>query len=173
MAVMADSEMDRTNREALREVMRTTRNNTSVQPIPTAQATQCPTTGNVPFGMPATLNAETLQGAVVHRPQAVMEANATVGRPWELHPFTRSANVLAGCRKATWCVTCGFRKASHLKEESFGYKCQRNYCARCGWLKDCHQQSSYRMGPCCMNPHKCNSPHNEWHGNTRQVGITW
>jgi len=88
MAVMADSEMDRTNREDLREVMRTTRNDTSVQPIPTAQATQCPTTGNVPFGMPATLNAEMLQGAVIHRPQAVMEANATVGRPWELHPFS-------------------------------------------------------------------------------------
>ena len=172
MAVMADSDTDRTNRIELREVMQSTRNDTVVHPIPAAQALQYPTGGVVPFGMPAPLNPEIIQGAVHHQPLVVMQANATVGRPWQIQRFATTQNVLVGYRKGTWRVSCGHRKLSHIKEESFGYKCKRDYCARCGWLKDHHQQSNFLMGPYCTNPAKFDSPHTQWYDmERRQVGV--
>ena len=179
MAVTADSATDKANRLDLREAMRSTRDGTVVAAIPTATNVQHPSLGVVPFGMPAPLNPEILQGAVLHQPQRVMEANAAVGRPWQLQVFSPTQNVLVGYRKKAWCVTCGFRKASHMQEESFGYKCKREHCARCGWMKECHRESNFLMGPHCMNPVKFDSPHSQWYDysqwhdvKTSQVGIT-
>jgi len=174
MAVTADSAQDSANRLQLREVMRSTRADTVVHPIPAAATLQHPTGGVVPFGMPAPLNAEIVEGAVHHQPLVVMQANATLGRPWQLQQYATTQNVLVGYRKGTWCVSCGHRKASHVKDESFGYKCRRESCARCGWLKEHHTQSNYLMGPCCTNPAKFDSPHGQWYDREgRQVGIIW
>lgn len=168
MAVLADSDADRSNRQDLRETMRETRQDVQLQAIPHGTRIRYPTEGNVPFGMPAPLNPTTLEGAVLHRPRDVMHVNASCGRPWELQPFCATTNVLVGYKKTTWCVSCGHRKADHVKEESFGYRCKREHYARCGWLKQHHQTSNCRMGPCCANPAKSDSPHSQWHAQNPQ-----
>jgi len=69
-------------------------------------------------------------------------------------------NPLANFKRGTWCVTCGFRKANHLKEESFGSKCKRNCCAHCMQLKEHDHPNG--MGPRCTNEGKETSPYVHW-----------
>jgi len=148
--------------------MRATRNDTVILPIPMARTLQYPSDGYVPFGMPAPLNPEIMEGAVHHQPRVVMQTNAVVGRPWQLQEFSLTQNALVGYGKTTWCVSCGFQKAA-----SYGYRCKQEYCAQCGWLKEHHSQSNCLMGPCCMNPVKFDSPHTQWYVMEKtQVGIT-
>ena len=49
-----------------------------------------------------------------------------------------------------FCVTCGFARKKHLKDERFGAQCLRDYCARCGALKKWHDQYDSRMGFYCL-----------------------
>jgi len=168
MAASADSESDRVNRQDLRDIMRTTREEVHMPAIPTAATAQHPNDGVAPFGMPAAMHPTALQGAIVH----MQMENAT--RPWQMRQFTNTNNVLVGFKKATWCVTCGCRKAAHVQEESFGHKCRRDCCAKCGWRQEHHQSGSGRMGPFCTNASQFDSPHTQWHetrGETRNVGI--
>jgi len=70
MAVMADSDVDRTNRQDLCETMRETRQSVYLVPIPLTRTMQCPTDGgDVSFGMPAPLNPTMLQGAALRHPR--------------------------------------------------------------------------------------------------------
>ena len=51
---------------------------------------------------------------------------------------------------AKFCVTCGFAKKKHLKDERFGAQCLRDYCARCGALKKWHDEYDSKMGFHCL-----------------------
>jgi len=174
MAAVADSEDDRTNRLELLEVMRSTRNEATMPAIPTAPTLKYPSDGVVPFGMPAAMHPSVLQGAVIPQNNATIMANMTdVGCPWGICQFATTRNPLVEFKKNTWCVTCGHRKAAHVQEESFGYKCRRDCCAKCGWRQEHHQFSSGRMGPHCNNHSKYDSPHSQWYEDSeqRRVGV--
>ena len=65
-------------------------------------------------------------------------------------------------------MTCGYRKNQHvMSTESFGSKCKRDYCAKCGWLKINH--NNQLMGPFCPRNPKHDSPHQLWHTNDAKV----
>jgi len=175
MAAVSDSEADRLNRTELRDVMRATRNEVTMPPIPTAPTLQYPPDGIVPFGMPAAMQPYVLQGAILAPTNMTeMTQMTAVGCPWGIHQLGITSNPLLGFKKGTWCVTCGHRKAADMQNESFGYKCKRDYCAKCGWLQKHHQHSSGRMGPYCKNKAKYDSPHSEWYKpmeEPRQIGV--
>lgn len=182
LAMLSDSQRDQELRNQMRIEMRETRQEVPDLPqIQNAAPIQYPTNtnGTVPFGMPMALNPTMLQGAILQAP--TLHVNTLKGRPFVINPPTVTASVLTGFRKLTWCITCGFRKNQHIiKEESFGTKCKRSYCAKCGWLKTHHQNHS--MGPFCNQNPRHDSPHLLWYNNnqnkqtaneqeSRQVGI--
>ena len=113
------------------------------------------TGGSVPIGHPTTCNVQQL--ATINQQQAV-------NVPWTLaHPaHNNPGDPLHNFKHTKWCTTCGCQKKVHVREESFGLKCQRGHCAKCGWLKNHHSKSNYKMGPFCRNQAKSNSPHNLW-----------
>ena len=124
--------------------------------------------GQIHFGAPTVLNPSITCHAI--NPLAMINPNTQQPVP-QYTPFAFQPrrplpppNPLFGYKKATWCIICGFRKKDHLAFESFGSKCQREYCAKCGDLKIHHPNQE--MGPLCKNnkPPKANSPHGQWYG---------
>lgn len=146
-------------------------------PIQPPTMLQYPSTGTVPFGMPSSLNPTIVHGAIVNA--APLPGNTAMGRPFLVPPRQDpTPHVLAGFKKLTWCVSCGFRKNQHIiSDESYGSKCKRDWCAKCGWLKVNHVNNL--MGPFCQNIPRRDSPHSLWcegirtQQETMQVGVIW
>ena len=165
LAQQSDSQRDEELRREWRQTLRTTRR--EVPDIPAMQPpapTQYPTNGMVPFGMPMALNPTILQGAM--QGLVAQEANTTIGRPFVVHQRPDIvSHALTGFRKLAWCITCGFRKNQHVVQtESFGSKCRRDCCAKCGWLKKNHRNGL--MGPFCEVTARYDSPHLQWYDAT-------
>lgn len=143
--------------EALRESFNETRR--QVPPLPArilATPVQYPTMGITPLGFPTTYNAELVAPALRHTlnnpyrtdlPPWVFNAR----RPVPPDPLQKDGKHY---QRGTWCIKCGFRKRAHCKEERFGNGCKRDFCGRCGKLKQYHTASIglHIMGPYCREP---------------------
>jgi len=154
MSRLCDPNCDRL--QQLNRTMRLTRQQVTAPLGRVAEAIIYRNTGlPTPFGAPTTFNPDLTRHAVI---------GTTNGQtaPWVLAapPLPVTINDMSQFKSKTWCVTCGFRKLHHLKEESFGNRCRRNYCANCMQLKQ--HDHSHRMGPRCTNPRKETSPYVHW-----------
>ena len=90
--------------------------------------------------------------------------------PWELAPKDKDQpsllNPLFGFNYHKFCTKCGYWKKAHVKEEGFGQKCKRNYCAKCHRLDKFHEESDGKMGPHCKAAADLvvhDSPHRHWY----------
>jgi len=111
-----------------------------------------------PFGAPTTLNPDITRHAIVGNYTNRQAVPWNVAAPQILK---ENDDVLHKFKRATWCVTCGFRKREHTKEESYSNKCKREHCSNCMQLKQHGHPNG--MGPRCTNPRKESSPHVHWY----------
>jgi len=142
------------------EVMTETRQLTAPRTGRIATPMVYPATGlETPFGAPTTLNPD------IGRQGVRGNTNVNQGvSPWVVQAPTYNLPVhpLANFNKKTWCVKCGYQKKQHTKEERFGTKCNRDYCANCGEM--CHHHNQNCIGPRCTKMPKYNSPYKLWYG---------
>jgi len=123
------------------------------------------TTGlGTPFGAPPTLNADIGRQGIVRN-----DCNEQSVTPWNVQgpSLCRPTNPLTSFSRKRWCMTCGYQKKQHAKEERFGSKCTRNRCANCGELSQRHD--GFLMGPCCKKKPKHDSPYKLWHGQVHLI----
>jgi hypothetical protein len=135
----ANNELDRLN-----EQLRASRNSVpALQPVQQAQPVIYPQVGIAPFGNAYALNPEILAPTL----QAAKNRNPA---PWNIRApllATAEKHPLEGFKRTTWCISCGFQKREHQREESFGAKCKRDHCGKCFMRKEFHNDG--RMGPFC------------------------
>jgi hypothetical protein len=146
--------------ERMNETLRSNRRNVSVPPLQQATPIHYAQDGQMPVGRPMILNTNIVAHGLVPASN-----NARIA-PWRIPLQTNAApiNPLTNFRRRTWCITCGFQKAEHTKEERFGKPCCRDYCGKCHQRKEFHSDNGFRMGPFCNKmPHPIGSKHHFWY----------
>ena len=151
-----DSNVQRLN-HCLRQTRATIQNQ---GPVVLAQPIVYPQAGIFPTGNPLTFNADVVRNSLQPAP-----ATARNPAPFVLQPFVVSTLAqhqtkcpLDGFRDRKYCTTCGWQRAHHERDESFGSTCTKELCGKCNRLKKFHNKDHFtgklQMGPFCRStPH--------------------
>ena len=145
----------------LNETLRGNRDRQSaLPPVQVAEVVQYHQQGPRPLGAPTVLNPEIVAGSL--RPGIRTNLLQTVPYNVPRPRRQQELNFLAGWKRRTWCITCGYRRMAHAKEERFGKHCKKEWCGKCYQRKEFHRQ--HEMGPSCPNdPHPTESQHLLWY----------
>jgi hypothetical protein len=143
--------------EVLNGVIRETRRN--LTPLPAmehAQLTEYPQQGCAPVGCPTVLNPSIVVGALQNRGDDQRNPAPWIVRPaLPTQPINTSTNSFDGFQSRTWCVSCGWRKVQHLKQERFGKPCLKDLCGKCyqrGEFHPMNDKGDRLKGPFCPFP---------------------
>jgi hypothetical protein len=112
--------------------------------------------GVTPFGNPITMNAEVAVGALLNLNRCSQAAPFNFRRPTFLtEPPIPHTPVRYVFRSKKFCVTCGWRKQEHLRNEgaqNARETCKQTYCGNCYRLKEHHKDATGNplpFGPEC------------------------